>query len=70
MANILGYDSMYRIEHMRSTDAMQFSSDVVTEGKIDGIRIVTDEPGLDVGGRVAHGLSVGDGIPEYLAGCL
>ncbi len=50
MANILGYDSIYRLEHMRSLDAMQFSSDVVTEGKIDGIRIVTDEPGIDVGG--------------------
>lgn len=48
MANILGYDSMYRIEHMRSTNSMQFSSDAVTEGKIDGIRIVTSEPGIDV----------------------
>ena len=48
MANILGCDSMYRIEHMRSTDAMQFSSEAVTEGKIDGIRIVTEEPGIDV----------------------
>ena len=48
MANILGYDSMYRIEHMRSTNAMQFSSEAVTEGKIDGIRIVTEEPGIDV----------------------
>ena len=48
MANILGYDSIYRIEHMRSTNSMQFSSDAVTEGKIDGIRIVTSEPGIDV----------------------
>ncbi|MEX1249659.1 MAG: hypothetical protein WEA77_00485 [Hyphomonas sp.] len=53
MANILGYDSIYRLEHMRSLDAMQFSSDVVTEGKIDGIRIVTDEPGIDVGAMAA-----------------
>lgn len=53
MANILGYDSIYRLEHMRSLDAMQFSSEAVTEGKIDGIRIVTDEPGLDVGGMAA-----------------
>ncbi len=48
MANILGYDSIYRLEHLRSLDAMQFSSDVVTEGKIDGIRIVTEEPGIDI----------------------
>jgi len=48
MANILGYDSVYRIEHMRSTNAMQFSSEAVTEGKIDGIRIVTEEPGIDI----------------------
>jgi hypothetical protein len=38
---------------MRSLDAMQFSSDVVTEGKIDGLKIVTDEPGIDVGGLAA-----------------
>ncbi len=49
MANILGYDSIYRLEHMRSLDAMQFSSDVVTEGKIDGLKIITTEPGIDVG---------------------
>jgi hypothetical protein len=48
MANILGYDSVYRIEHMRSTNSMQFSSEAVTEGKIDGIRIVTEEPGIDI----------------------
>lgn len=48
MANILGYDSIYRIEHMRSTLSTQFSSEAVTEGKIDGIRIVTTEPGIDV----------------------
>ncbi len=53
MANILGYDSIYRLEHMRSLDAMQFSSDVVTEGKIDGIKIVPTEPGIDVGGLAA-----------------
>lgn len=53
MANILGYDSIYRLEHMRSLDAMQFSSDVVTEGKIDGLKIVTAEPGIDVGGLAA-----------------
>jgi len=50
MANILGYDSIYRIEHMRSTFALQFSSDAVTDGRIDGIRIVTEEPGIDVAG--------------------
>jgi hypothetical protein len=48
MANILGYDSVYRIEHMRSTNSMQFSSSAVTEGKIDGIQIVTEEPGIDI----------------------
>jgi hypothetical protein len=53
MANILGYDSIYRLEHMRSLDAMQFSSEVVTEGKIDGMKIVEAEPGLDVGGLAA-----------------
>ena len=53
MANILGYDSIYRLEHMRSLDAMQFSSDRVTEGKVDGRRIVSNEPGLDVGGLAA-----------------
>jgi hypothetical protein len=53
MANILGYDSIYRLEHMRALDAMQFSSDVVTEGKIDGIKIVPTEPGIDVGGLAA-----------------
>ncbi|MFN7163749.1 MAG: hypothetical protein ACK4P2_02925 [Hyphomonas sp.] len=60
MANILGYDSIYRLEHMRSLDAMQFSSDVVTEGKIDGLKIVTEEPGIDVGGLAArYGSSFG-----------
>lgn len=48
MANILGYDSVYRLEHMRSTLSTQFSSDAVTEGKIDGVRIITTEPGIDV----------------------
>jgi hypothetical protein len=48
MANILGYDSIYRLEHMRSLDAHQFSSDAVTEGKIDGIKIVPTEPGIDI----------------------
>ena len=33
---------------MRSTNSMQFSSEAVTEGKIDGIRIITSEPGIDV----------------------
>lgn len=49
MANILGYDSIYRLEHMRSLDAHQFSSDAVTEGKVDGIKIVPTEPGINVG---------------------
>ena len=53
MANILGYDSIYRLEHMRSLDNMQFSSDRVTEGKIDGLKIVETEPGIDVGGLAA-----------------
>lgn len=53
MANILGYDSIYRLEHMRSLDAMQFSSEAVTEGKVDGIKIVETEPGIDVGGLAA-----------------
>lgn len=48
MANILGYDSIYRLEHMRSTHSMQFSADLVTEGRMDGIRIVPSEPGIDV----------------------
>jgi hypothetical protein len=50
MANILGYDSVYRLEHMRSLNAAQFSSEAVTEGKLDGIKIVESEPGIDVGG--------------------
>jgi hypothetical protein len=48
MANILGYDSVYRLEHMRSTYSMQFSSEAVTRGQQDGIRIVRNEPGIDV----------------------
>ncbi|MFN7056652.1 hypothetical protein [Hyphomonas sp.] len=48
MANILGYDSVYRLEHMRSTFSMQFSSEAVTRGQQDGIRIVRSEPGIDV----------------------
>jgi hypothetical protein len=53
MANILGYDSIYRLEHMRALDANQFSSEAVTEGKIDGLKIVDREPGIDVGGLAA-----------------
>ncbi len=53
MANILGYDSIYRLEHMRSLDATQFSSEAVTEGKVDGIVIVEKEPGINVGGLAA-----------------
>ncbi|MGA1343560.1 MAG: hypothetical protein ACO33A_11075 [Hyphomonas sp.] len=53
MANILGYDSIYRLEHMRSLDAAQFSSEAVTEGKVDGILIVETEPGINVGGLAA-----------------
>lgn len=53
MANILGYDSIYRLEHMRSLDAHQFTSDAVTEGRIDGIKIVPKEPGIDVGDMAA-----------------
>lgn len=48
MANILGYDSIYRLEHMRSTRSAQFSSEAVTEGRTDGLRIVPSEPGIDV----------------------
>lgn len=48
MANILGYDSIYRLEHMRSTWSTQFSSEAVTEGRIDGLRIIPAEPGIDV----------------------
>ncbi|MFN4101597.1 MAG: hypothetical protein ACK4GT_17680 [Pararhodobacter sp.] len=48
MANILGYDSIYRLEHMRSTRSAQFSSEAVTEGRMDGLRIVPSEPGIDV----------------------
>ncbi|MFN4225068.1 MAG: hypothetical protein ACK4HR_02035 [Hyphomonas sp.] len=53
MANILGYDSIYRLEHMRSLNAQQFSSDRVTEGKVDGILIVPTEPGINVGDLAA-----------------
>lgn len=53
MANILGYDSIYRLEHMRALDATQFSSEAVTEGKVDGIVIVENEPGINVGGLAA-----------------
>ena len=53
MANILGYDSIYRLEHMRALDATQFSSEAVTEGKVDGIVIVETEPGINVGGLAA-----------------
>lgn len=48
MANILGYDSIYRLEHMRSTNSMQFSSEAVAEGRMDGLKIVPSEPGIDV----------------------
>jgi len=54
MANILGYDSIYRLEHMRSLDAAQFSSEAVTQGKVDGILIVETEPGINVGGLAAR----------------
>ena len=48
MANILGYDSIYRLEHMRSLFSGQFSSQEVTQGQVDGIRIIPAEPGIDI----------------------
>lgn len=50
MANILGYDSIYRLEHIRALDSGQFSADQVSEGRVDGLRIVPSEPGIDVAG--------------------
>ena len=38
-------DSIYRLEHIRSTGSAQFSSDA--EGRMDGLRIVPSEPGID-----------------------
>lgn len=50
MANILGYDSIYRLEHMESKDTTQFSSQAVTQGRLDRINIVPKEPGIDISG--------------------
>jgi hypothetical protein len=49
MANVLGYDSIYRLDHMSSIDTGQFMADRVREGTIDRIQIVPEEPGIDIG---------------------
>lgn len=49
MANILGYDSIYRLEAMESKLTTQFSSDVVRKGDLHRINIVSEEPGINVG---------------------
>lgn len=48
MANILGYDSIYRLEAMESKLTTQFSSDAVRRGDLYRINIVSAEPGLSV----------------------
>ncbi len=48
MANILGYDSIYRLEHMSSTDSGQYTAQAVTQGRMDRIKIVPKEPGINI----------------------
>lgn len=48
MANILGYDSIYRLEGMESKLTTQFDSEAVRRGDLHRINIVSQEPGIDV----------------------
>jgi hypothetical protein len=49
MANILGYDSIYRLEAMEAKDTTQYSSEAVKKGDLYRMNIVSKEPGIDVG---------------------
>ena len=47
VANMLGYDSIYRLEYLEGRDARRFSSDAVTDAQTNGIAL-SQNPGLDV----------------------
>lgn len=47
VANMLGYDSIYRLDYLEGREAKRFSSDAVTEAQTNGIAL-TQNPGLDV----------------------
>lgn len=47
MANMLGYDSIYRLEFIEGRKARRYSSDAVTEAVSNGIALA-ENPGLDV----------------------
>lgn len=48
MANILGYDSLYRIEFMASMDTSKFSTSEVSKADFYAKKFVTEEPGWDI----------------------
>ena len=49
MANLVGYDSVYRLDFIRSLDTGQFNAQRVTKGTVDGINFYdNEEPGISV----------------------
>ncbi|MBI1401295.1 hypothetical protein [Hyphomonas sp.] len=49
MANILGYDSLYRLEFMASMDISKFSSGKVSKADFFAKKFIEEEPGWDIG---------------------
>ncbi|KCZ90748.1 hypothetical protein [Hyphomonas johnsonii] len=47
VANMLGYDSIYRLDYLEGREARRFSSEAVTEATTNGIALAQN-PGLDV----------------------
>jgi hypothetical protein len=47
VANMLGYDSIYRLDYLEGRNARRFSSDAVTDAQTNGIALAQN-PGLDV----------------------
>lgn len=47
MANMLGYDSVYRLEFMEGRKSRRFSTQAVTDAQTNGIALA-ENPGLDV----------------------
>tara|TARA_R110000787_G_scaffold8592_31_gene29215 strand:+ start:4246 stop:4959 length:714 start_codon:yes stop_codon:yes gene_type:complete len=47
VANMLGYDSIYRLEYLEGRNARRFSSEAVTDAQTNGMAL-SQNPGLDV----------------------
>lgn len=47
MANILGYDSVYRLEYIEGRESRRYNTSTVTEATSNG-RALSENPGLDV----------------------